>query len=85
MMIRAQHDSEGAPNVEIAFREGWLSGRGSFTQVRRDGTDLGIILQTAGVYRFYIGSEPKLARADLENVDLGKLKTTIQEKYGKEP
>jgi hypothetical protein len=70
--------------LEITFREGWLSGRGSFTQVRRDGSDLGIILQNVGVYRFYIGSEPKRGGADLANVDLGKLRTTIQEKYGKE-
>jgi hypothetical protein len=75
---------EGRPHVGITFRDDWLSGRGPFTRVLRDGRDFGFIVQTASIYRFYTDDQPKLGGADLEGVDIEHLKARIQEKYGRE-
>jgi hypothetical protein len=67
--------------MAITFREETTRGLGSFVQVLRNGRRLGRIFHADGVYRFYVGEEPKLGGADLQDTVLERLKDKIRDTH----
>jgi len=68
--------------VAITFKIDSTTAEGTFIRVFRDGQPFGKIIDAAGLYRFYEADHEKLGgRAELQEVDLGTLKTKIQSRY----
>ena len=65
--------------MTITFRDD--SNLGSLVQVLRNGRRLGRIVHADGMYRFYVGEEPKLGGADLQDEVLERLKDKIRDTY----
>jgi hypothetical protein len=68
--------------MTITFHKDSSAGLGSFILVLNRGMPLGRIFHTEGVYRFYIGREPKLGGAELEDTDLEQLEKKIDARHG---
>jgi len=68
--------------MAITFTVDSTTGEGTFIRVLRDGRPLGKILDAVGLYRFYEGDRERLGgSAELQDADLGRLKTAIQSRY----
>ena len=68
--------------MAITFKIDSTTAEGTFIRVLRDGQPFGKIIDAAGLYRFYEADHEKLGgRAELQEVDLGTLKTKILSRY----
>jgi hypothetical protein len=68
--------------MAITFTVDSTTGEGTFIRVLRDGRPLGKILDAVGLYRFYESDRERLGgSAELQDADLGRLKTAIQSRY----
>jgi len=68
--------------MAITFTVDSTTGEGTFIRVLRDGRPLGKIFDAVGLYRFYEGDRERLGvSAELQDADLGRLKTSIQSRY----
>ena len=67
--------------MAITFKVNSTTGEGTFIRVLRDGRPFGKIFDAVGLYRFYEADHEKLGSAELQEVDLERLKTKIQSRY----
>jgi hypothetical protein len=67
--------------MALTFKVDSTTGEGTFIRVLRDGRPFGKIFDAVGLYRFYEADHEKLGSAELQEVDLERLKTKIQSRY----
>jgi hypothetical protein len=77
-----EHDSPQRERlIAITFKVDSTTAEGTFIRVLRDGLPFGKIFDAVGLYRFYEADHEKLGSAELQEVDLERLKTKIQSRY----
>jgi hypothetical protein len=67
--------------MAITFKVDSTTAEGTFIRVLRDGRPFGKITDVNGLYRFYEGDHENLASAELQEVELERLKMKIQSRY----
>ena len=67
--------------MAITFKVDSTTAEGTFIRVLRDGRPFGKITDVNGLYRFYEGDHEKLGSAELQEVELDRLKMKIQSRY----